>query len=107
MKAVTLELGGKSANIVFEKADLQEAAKWAVFGVFENMGQSCTAGSRVLVQSSVYDEFCALFVKAVEAIKVGDPADPETFQGSQVNKVQVSIEISIGVGASPDHDMIV
>lgn len=53
LKKVTLELGGKSANIVFESANLEEAAKWAAFGVFENAGQSCTAGSRILVQESV------------------------------------------------------
>lgn len=53
LKKVTLELGGKSANVIFESANLEEAAKWAAFGVFENAGQSCTAGSRILVQESV------------------------------------------------------
>ncbi|GAA5915187.1 hypothetical protein JCM6882_001132 [Rhodosporidiobolus microsporus] len=88
LKKVTLELGGKSANIIFKDADLPEAVKWAAFGVYENMGQSCSAGSRILVQEEVYDEFCELFTKAAEAIKVGDPLDPETFQGAQVSKVQ-------------------
>jgi aldehyde dehydrogenase (NAD+) len=90
LKKVTLELGGKSANIVFKGANLAEAAKWAAFGVYENMGQSCSAGSRVLVQDEVYDEFVKLFVEAAEQIVVGDPLDPTTFQGAQVSKVQVS-----------------
>lgn len=85
---MTLELGGKSPNIVFEKANLPEAAKWAAFGVFENMGQSCNAGSRILVQDSVYDEFLELFTAAAKAFKVGDVQDSETFQGPQVSKVQ-------------------
>lgn len=110
---MTLELGGKSANIVFDGANLEEAAKWAAFGVYENMGeccfglpktasdaereynleadqpgQSCSAGSRVLVQDSIYDAFIPLFVKASESFKVGPPADEDTFQGPQVSKVQ-------------------
>ncbi|AAW42914.1 hypothetical protein CNBD4300 [Cryptococcus deneoformans B-3501A] len=88
LKSVTLELGGKSANIVFDDANLQEAAKWAAFGVYENMGQSCSAGSRVLVQESIYDQFITHFKAAAEAFKVGDPADPDTFQGPQVNEAQ-------------------
>ncbi|KAJ9106702.1 hypothetical protein QFC20_004033 [Naganishia adeliensis] len=88
LKGVTLELGGKSANIVFEDAKLEDAAKWAAFGVFENMGQSCSAGSRILVQEGVYDKFIELFVKETQAIKVGDPAKHDTFQGPQANKVQ-------------------
>ena len=88
LKGVTLELGGKSPNIVFSDANLAEAAKWAAFGVYENMGQSCSAGTRILVQDEVYDEFVKLFVAASEAFKVGSPADADTFQGPQVSKVQ-------------------
>ncbi|WOO76426.1 Aldehyde dehydrogenase [Vanrija pseudolonga] len=88
LKKVTLELGGKSANIVFAGANLPEAAKWAAFGVYENMGQSCSAGSRVLVQESVYDEFVKLFVAAASAFKVGPTEDEDTFQGPQISKVQ-------------------
>ena len=88
LKAVTLELGGKSPNIIFADAKLKEAAKWAAFGVFENMGQSCSAGTRILVQDSIYDKFVAEFVRQAEAFKVGPPQDPETFQGPQVSKVQ-------------------
>lgn len=85
---MTLELGGKSPNIIFSDANLPEAAKWAAFGVYENMGQSCSAGTRILVQDEVYDEFIKLFVAATEAFKVGSPADVDTFQGPQVSKVQ-------------------
>ncbi|KAH9813925.1 aldehyde dehydrogenase domain-containing protein [Melampsora americana] len=99
LKKVSLELGGKSPNIIFEKADLEEAAKWAAFGVFENAGQTCTAGSRILVQDSIYDKFLELFVKATEAYHVGDPLDSKTFQGPQVSKRQfdrVMEYISVG-----------
>lgn len=85
---MTLELGGKSPNIVFDSADLKEAAKWAAFGVFENMGQSCSAGTRILVQEGVYDEFLSHFKAAAEAFKVGDVTSDETFQGPQVSKLQ-------------------
>jgi len=88
LKRCTLELGGKSPNVVFESANLKEAAKWAAFGVFENMGQSCTAGSRVLVQNSVYDEFLKLFIEAANACKVGNPLDTDTFTGALVSEVQ-------------------
>ncbi|BEI97363.1 hypothetical protein CcaverHIS631_0209520 [Cutaneotrichosporon cavernicola] len=88
LKSVTLELGGKSPNIIFEDADLKEAAKWAAFGVYENMGQSCNAGSRILVQESVYDKFLPLFVEAAQAFQVGDTKDQNTFQGPQISKVQ-------------------
>ncbi|KAG0151267.1 hypothetical protein CROQUDRAFT_37076 [Cronartium quercuum f. sp. fusiforme G11] len=99
LKKVSLELGGKSPNIIFEKANLEEAAKWAAFGVFENTGQSCTAGSRILVQDSVYEKFLDLFIKATEAFQVGDPLDAKTFQGPQISKKQferVMNYISIG-----------
>jgi aldehyde dehydrogenase (NAD+) len=88
LKGVTLELGGKSPNIVFDDADLHEAAKWAAFGVFENMGQSCSAGTRILVQAGVYDAFVDEFKKQAEAFKVGDVQDEKTFQGPQVSKLQ-------------------
>lgn len=88
LKSVTLELGGKSPNIIFEDANLKEAAKWAAFGVYENMGQSCNAGSRILVQESIYDKFLSLFVEAAQAFQVGDTKDQNTFQGPQISKVQ-------------------
>jgi len=67
---------------------LKEAAKWAAFGIFENMGQSCTAGSRILVQESIYEEFVKLFVEAASAVTVGDPLHKDTFIGAQISKLQ-------------------
>jgi acyl-CoA reductase-like NAD-dependent aldehyde dehydrogenase len=74
VKRVTLELGGKSANIVFADADLEKAAAAAPASVFDNAGQDCCARSRLLVQDSVYDRFLALLEPAVKAFRVEDPA---------------------------------
>jgi acyl-CoA reductase-like NAD-dependent aldehyde dehydrogenase len=81
VKRVTLELGGKSANIVFADADLERAAARAPSAVFDNAGQDCCARSRILVQRSVYDRFLELLAPAVEAVRVGDPADERTEMG--------------------------
>ena len=76
IKRVTLELGGKSANVIFADADLEAAAAAAPWSVFDNAGQDCCARSRVLVEESAFDRFMALFEEHVRAIKVGDPLDP-------------------------------
>ena len=81
VKRVTLELGGKSANIVFADSDLERAAATAPYGVFDNAGQDCCARSRILVESSVYDEFLERFLVAVEGVVVGNPELPETEMG--------------------------
>src|SRR5699024_7683101 len=83
---VSLELGGKSANIVFEDADLDEAVEGSIEAIFTNQGQICLAGSRILVQESIYDEFLDKFVAAVKQIKVGDPTDQNTEMGALVSK---------------------
>lgn len=88
LKKVTLELGGKSPNIILPDANLEEAIGWVNLGIFFNHGQCCCAGSRILVHESIYDQFLALFKKRAEQNKVGDPFDPETFQGPQVSQVQ-------------------
>ncbi|MEV0163757.1 aldehyde dehydrogenase family protein [Nonomuraea fuscirosea] len=85
VKRVTLELGGKSANIVFADADLAKAARTAPYAVFDNAGQDCCARSRILVQSSVYDEFMALLAPAVQGVKVGDPRDESTEMGPLIS----------------------
>jgi len=85
VKRVTLELGGKSANIVFADSDLEKAAATAPYGVFENAGQDCCARSRILVQKSVYDRFMELLEPAVAGVKVGDPTDPATEMGPLVS----------------------
>ncbi|KAI9301374.1 aldehyde dehydrogenase domain-containing protein [Cunninghamella echinulata] len=88
LKKVQLELGGKSAQIVCADADLQNAAVQSCAGIFNNHGQSCNAGTRILVQESVFDKFIELFVAQAKKIKVGDPFDPEVSQGPQINKAQ-------------------
>jgi aldehyde dehydrogenase (NAD(P)+) len=89
MKNITLETGGKSPLLVFDDADLDQAVKWSHIGIMSNMGQICTATSRVLVQEGIYDKFIEAFKKQVtETSKVGDPFKDETFQGPQVTKAQ-------------------
>lgn len=81
IKRVTLELGGKSASVVFADADLEQAAAATPGGVFANAGQDCCARSRVLVQRSVFDRYLCLLAEAVKAWRVGDPDDPATDMG--------------------------
>jgi phenylacetaldehyde dehydrogenase len=88
VKPVTLELGGKSANIVFADADLARAAATAPHGVFDNAGQDCCARSRILVQRGVYDRFLELLEPAVRGVVVGDPADEKTEMGPLISAGQ-------------------
>ena len=85
IKRVTLELGGKSANVVFADADLQKAAASAPVAVFGNAGQDCCARSRILVQGSVFDEFLDLMEPAVTGMRVGDPFDEDTDMGPLIS----------------------
>ncbi|HJP80021.1 MAG TPA: aldehyde dehydrogenase family protein [Pseudonocardiaceae bacterium] len=85
VKRVTLELGGKSANIVFADADLAKAAATAPYGVFDNAGQDCCARSRILVQRSVFDKFLELLEPAVLGVRVGDPNDEKTEMGPLIS----------------------
>ncbi|GAA5906122.1 hypothetical protein JCM6882_003567 [Rhodosporidiobolus microsporus] len=88
LKNVTLELGGKSPNIILEDADLDQAASWAAFGLFFNAGQCCCAGSRVFVQESIYDQFLEKLTAKVKSIKVGDSFAADTFQGPATSQLQ-------------------
>ena len=85
IKRVTLELGGKSANVVFADADLEKAAASAPYAVFDNAGQDCCARSRILVEKSVYDEFLELLVTATRGVKVGDPELDATEMGPLIS----------------------
>ena len=85
IKRVTLELGGKSANVIFADADLERAAASAPYAVFDNAGQDCCARSRILVQKSVYDRFLEGLVSATKGVKVGDPADESTEMGPLIS----------------------
>lgn len=94
LKPVSLELGGKSANIVFADADLKAAARGALWGVFANMGQICTAGSRLLVEASIHDEFVEVLLRRVKALRVGDPRGEGVDLGSLISETQMKRVLS-------------
>ncbi|MDX6008749.1 aldehyde dehydrogenase [Cupriavidus necator] len=103
-KKVTLELGGKSANIVFDDADLDQAVKGAVAGIFGAAGQTCMAGSRLLVQRNVHDQFVEMLIKVASDAVIGDPSKHETQVGpiateAQFRKILSYIEIAKSGGA--------
>jgi betaine-aldehyde dehydrogenase len=85
IKRVTLELGGKSANVIFADADLESAASSAPYAVFGNAGQDCCARSRILVQKSVFDLFLELLIASTSKLVVGDPTKPETEMGPLIS----------------------
>jgi len=104
VKRVCQELGGKSANIILQDADVKAAAKWNIARAFTNSGQSCHAPTRILVHRSQRDEFLDLLVRETQQVRVGDPNDPATTMGPVVNKVQFErveryIQIGIEEGA--------
>jgi aldehyde dehydrogenase (NAD+) len=88
LKRVTLELGGKSPNIIFADSDLDAAVEGSHFALFFNQGQCCCAGSRLFVEQKIHDEFVDRMLKKVKKTKVGDPFDPKTNQGPQVSQEQ-------------------
>jgi betaine-aldehyde dehydrogenase len=88
IKRVTLELGGKSANVVFADADLERAAASAPYAVFGNAGQDCCARSRILVERSVYERFLGLLVEATKGVRIGDPEDDATEMGPLISADQ-------------------
>ncbi|KAI0484419.1 aldehyde dehydrogenase [Xylariaceae sp. FL0804] len=88
LKKVTLELGGKSPNIVFNDADIEQAISWVNFGIYYNHGQCCCAGSRIYVQEGIYDKFIEAFKQRSMKNTVGDPFDEKTFQGPQISQLQ-------------------
>ncbi len=101
----TLELGGKSANIVFDDADIEKALDGAQLGILFNQGQVCCAGSRIFVQEKIYDKFIPRLIEKFENIKIGDPLNPETVMGSQIDQNQVDkileyMEVAKGEGGT-------
>src|ERR1700754_1865877 len=104
-KTVTLELGGKSPNIVFDDADLEQAVKGVVSGIFAASGQSCQAGSRLLVQRSIHDVFIDKLLAFMRDVRLGDPSLPDTQVGPiatrpQFEKILAYIEIAKAEGAT-------
>jgi 5-carboxymethyl-2-hydroxymuconic-semialdehyde dehydrogenase len=103
LKGLSMELGGKSPAVVFADADLEAAIDSTLFGVFSLNGERCTAGSRILVERSIYDDFCERYAARAKNIVVGDPHDPKTEVGSLVHpehydKVMSYVEIGKGEG---------
>ncbi|MGE0408780.1 MAG: aldehyde dehydrogenase family protein [Amphiplicatus sp.] len=88
MKRMTFELGGKSANIIFDDADLDAAVEGAYGAIFSNMGQNCCAGSRAFVQEKIYDKFVEKLAEKAKARRIGDPAEAETEHGPQIDRAQ-------------------
>ncbi|HID77604.1 MAG TPA: aldehyde dehydrogenase family protein [Planctomycetaceae bacterium] len=88
LKRLTFELGGKSPNVIFADADLDAAVAGAEFGLFMNQGQCCCAGSRLFVEERIYDEFVSKVVQRAKTRRLGDPFDPQTTQGPQVDRSQ-------------------
>ncbi len=104
LKLATFELGGKSPNIVFPDADLEQAVARSAYGIFSAAGQSCMAASRTLVHRDVHDEFLEAFAAKASAIRVGDPFDPRTQVGAttssrQLEKIRDYVEIATDAGA--------
>jgi 5-carboxymethyl-2-hydroxymuconic-semialdehyde dehydrogenase len=105
LKKFSMELGGKSPFVIFEDADLERALDAAIFMIFSNNGERCTAGSRILVQQSIYADFVAKFVERAKRITVGDPLDEKTIIGPMISpqhlaKVRSYIELGSQEGAS-------
>jgi acyl-CoA reductase-like NAD-dependent aldehyde dehydrogenase len=108
IKRLNLELGGKSPNLVFADADLDDAIPSAVWAIYYSAGQSCEARSRMLVEQSIYDDFVSAFTEKAAALNVGDPLDPETQMGSLISvphrdKVHAFVELGREEGAEVVH----
>lgn len=107
VKRVSQELGGKSANIILDDADLQEAVTHGTLGCFFNTGQSCDAPTRMLVPAAKHDEAVAIAVRAAQTVVIGDPADEATTMGPVVSKVQFArIQSSIQQGIDEGSEMV-
>jgi betaine-aldehyde dehydrogenase len=100
LKKISLELGGKSPNVVFADADFETAVDYALFGIFANAGQVCSAGSRLVVERSLRDRFVERLVERAQTIRVGDGFDPQTEMGpiiSPLHRQRVETYIATGI----------
>src|SRR6185295_9532376 len=115
LKRVQLELGGKGANIVFDDAMLEAAVGGSAFAIFHNQGQACIAGSRLLLQEKIADEFLEKFLALAKSIRIGNPLDPSTEMGPLtstghrervINYIEVAKEQSSSIltGGRPPSD---
>ncbi|MFV0481909.1 MAG: aldehyde dehydrogenase family protein [Campylobacteraceae bacterium] len=104
----TLELGGKSANIIFDDANIEQAIEGVCLGILFNQGQVCCAGSRLLLHKPIYDKFLKLLKAKFESVKVGDPLDPKTQMGAQIDEKQLNKILKyIEIGVKEDGGKIV
>jgi len=107
VKKVTLELGGKSANIILDDADMDLAVEGAIFGTFFHQGQICESGTRVLVSSKIYDEFVDRMKKRAEAIRIGYQMDPTSHMGPLVSKQQLAtVERYVKIGKEEGAELV-
>ena len=107
VKKVTLELGGKSANIILDDADMDLAVEGAVFGTFFHQGQICESGTRVLVPAKIYDEFLSKMKNRTEALRIGYQMDPTSHQGPLVSKEQLAtVERYVKIGRDEGAELI-
>jgi acyl-CoA reductase-like NAD-dependent aldehyde dehydrogenase len=107
IKRLTLELGGKSPNLIFADAELDSAIPSAVWSIYYSAGQSCEARSRVLVEKPLYDDFVAQFAEKAAAVKTGDPLDPETQMGSLISEAHRERVHSFVEGAREEGGQVV
>jgi betaine-aldehyde dehydrogenase len=108
VKKISLELGGKSANVVFADADLEKFARESPYSVFDNCGQDCCARSRILVERSVHDKVVELFAEATRNVKVGDPSDEATEVGTLVSfKQRERVVDYIGIGKEEGAELVI
>ena len=107
VKKISLELGGKSPNIIFADANLQSAVISSLFGIYLNAGQVCQAGSRLLIEESVHDQFMGMFSNFVAGVKVGDPMDPSTRIGPVVSDAQLrTVERYVNAGNQEKAELV-
>jgi aldehyde dehydrogenase (NAD+)/betaine-aldehyde dehydrogenase len=107
VKKISLELGGKSPNVIFADANLQGAVIGSLFGIYLNAGQVCQAGSRVLVEETVHDQFVNMFSNFTNGLKVGDPMDPATRMGPVVSDSQLAtVEHYVNAGNKENAQLV-
>ncbi|WKA46116.1 aldehyde dehydrogenase family protein [Geobacillus zalihae] len=107
LKPISLELGGKSPNIVFDDANIDAAIRGSLFGIYFAQGQVCAAGSRLFVQETIYDRFVDEFARKAQSIRVGHPLDPDTQMGPQVSEEQLkTIERYVEIGKQEGAELV-
>lgn len=91
MKRLTLELGGKSPNVIFEDCDLEEAVNWALHGLFMNSGQVCAANTRLYVHAKIYEQFLEKFKNKAQALPIGTAFEPGMYIGPLMSQAQMDV----------------